>query len=105
MEECFMPIFVLFIVVSLAFYVFYKIKYVRSNRPAERKWLTAKSGISLGLFVTFFGVNQLFLFQSTVTYIVAAVFILLGGLNIWNGIKAYNHYLPYAQKEAMEAQR
>ncbi|CEG28193.1 YtpI family protein [Bacillus sp. B-jedd] len=95
-----MPALVIVIVISLAFYVFYKIKYVRCSRPAEKKWLSAKSGIALGAFVSVFGINQLFLTQSAVTYIVAAVFILLGAINILSGIKAYKFYLPHAIKEA-----
>ena len=97
-----MPIFVLLIVLSFVFYIFYKIKYVRSRRPAERKWLSAKSSIALGLFVALFGVNQLFLFQTTVTYIVGAIFIVIGSLSVWGGIKAYKFYLPHAAKEAQE---
>lgn len=97
-----MPIFVFFIMITLALYLFYKTKYFRSNRPAEKKWLSAKSSITLGLFVGLFGINQLFLFQTTVTYIVAALFIILGFLSAFSGIKAYRYYLPYAQKEAEE---
>ncbi|WP_071460368.1 YtpI family protein [Bacillus massilinigeriensis] len=95
-----MPILVLFIVLSFSMYVFYKIKFVRSSLPGERQFLRSKSGISLGLFVALFGVNQLFLFQTTVTYIIASIFILLGGLNVWAGIKAYRHILPIAADEA-----
>ncbi|WP_053367378.1 YtpI family protein [Bacillus sp. FJAT-27245] len=95
-----MPILVILIVFSLAFYVFYKIKYVRSTKPAERKWISAKSGIALGLFVLTFGLNQLYLNHSKVAYIIAAIFIILGGINIWSGIKAYKFYMPYAIKEA-----
>ncbi|MFT9600859.1 YtpI family protein [Mesobacillus sp.] len=97
-----MPIFVLLIVLSFVFYIFYKVKYVRSKRPAERKWLSAKSSIALGLFVALFGINQLFLFQTTVTYIVGAIFIIIGSLSVWGGIKAYKFYLPHAAKEAQE---
>lgn len=97
-----MPILVFLIVLSFVFYIFYKIKYVRSKRPAERKWLSAKSSIALGLFVAFFGLNQLFLFQTTVTYIVGAIFIVIGSLSAWGGIKAYKFYLPHAAKEAEE---
>ena len=97
-----MPILVLLIVLSFAFYIFYKVKYVRSRRPAEKKWLSAKSSIALGVFVALFGVNQLFLFQSTVTYIVAAIFIIVGSLSVWAGLKAYKFYLPLAAKEASE---
>ncbi len=97
-----MPILVLLIVLSFVFYIFYKIKYVRSNRPAERKWLSAKSSIALGLFVAMFGLNQLFLFHTTVTYIVGAIFIIIGLVSVWGGIKAYKFYLPHAAREAQE---
>lgn len=95
-----MPLLVVFIVISLAFYVFYKIKYVRSHRPAEKKWLSAKSSIALGLFVCLFGINQLFLYHTTITYIIATIFILIGGFSAWAGVKAYRYYLPYAAEEA-----
>lgn len=97
-----MPILVLLIVLSFVFYIFYKIKYVRSRKPAERMWLSAKSSIALGLFVALFGLNQLFLFQSTVTYIVGIIFIIIGLMSVWGGIKAYKFYLPHAAKEAEE---
>jgi hypothetical protein len=97
-----MPVLVILIIMSFSFYVFYKMKYFRSNRPAERQWISAKSRMALGLFVGLFGLNQLFLFQTTVTYIVAAVFIIIGGLSVWEGMKAYKFYLPHAQKEAEE---
>lgn len=97
-----MPILVFLIIVSFAFYLFYKTKFFRSRRPAERKWLSAKSSITLGLFVGLFGINQLFLFHTTVTYIVSAVFIIMGALSIINGIKAYKFYLPFARQEEEE---
>ncbi|WP_147532612.1 YtpI family protein [Bacillus marasmi] len=97
-----MPIIVFFIMICLAFYLYYKTKYFRSNRPAEKQWLGAKSSIMLGLFVGLFGINQLFLFDTTVTYIVAAIFIVLGFLSAFNGFKAYRFYLPYVEKEAKD---
>jgi amino acid transporter len=97
-----MPILVILIVFSLSFYLVYKVKYVRSKRPAERKWISAKSSIALGLFVALFGVNQFFLDGNTVTYIVAGIFILIGGFSIYAGTKAYKYYLPLAAKEAQE---
>ncbi|EIJ79248.1 hypothetical protein PB1_16864 [Bacillus methanolicus PB1] len=95
-----MPVLVILIIMSLSFYVFYKIKYFRSTRHAEKQWISAKSRTALGLFVGLFGLNQLFLYHTTVTYIVAALFIIVGGLSVWGGIKAYKFYLPHAVKEA-----
>jgi hypothetical protein len=95
-----MPILVVLIIVSLVFYLFFKIKSVRTQLPMEKKWISGKSSIALGAFVVFFGMNQLFLFQSIVTYIVAAVFILIGGASLIGGYKIYKFYLPYAIEEA-----
>lgn len=97
-----MPILVVLIIFSLVFYIFYKAKYFRTKLPAEKKWISAKSSIALGSFVALFGINQLFLFQSTVTYIVAAVFIILGLINILGGVKAYKYFLPIAAREVQE---
>jgi hypothetical protein len=97
-----MPILVLFIIFSFSFYIYFKAKYFRTKLPAEKKWISAKSSMALGSFVALFGVNQLFLFQSMVTYIVAGIFILLGVINIIGGIKAYKYFLPLARKELQE---
>ncbi|WP_338470492.1 YtpI family protein [Niallia sp. XMNu-256] len=100
-----MPIFVILIVFSLVFYLFYKTKYFRSKLPAEKRWLSAKSSIALGSFVGLFGINQLFLYQTTVTYIIAGIFIVLGAINVRAGIKAYKYFLPLAAEEVRETQK
>ncbi|ANB62170.1 YtpI family protein [Anoxybacteroides amylolyticum] len=95
-----MPVFVILIVFSLSFYVYYKIKYFRSRRPAERRWISAKASMALGSFVFFFGVNQFFLYSSTVTYLVGTIFLLIGGGSAWAGYRAYKYYLPLVIEEA-----
>ncbi|MBL4951138.1 YtpI family protein [Neobacillus sp. YIM B02564] len=98
-----MFIFIFFIIILLVFYLFYKTKYFRSNRPVEKKWLAAKSNIALGLFVSLFGLNHLiFIAESLVNYFVAIVFILYGSYFAWIGYKKYKHYLPFAIEEARE---
>ncbi|WP_064092613.1 YtpI family protein [Rossellomorea aquimaris] len=91
-----------FIVLAFTFYIFYKIKQVRTRRPMEKKWLSAKASIALGLFVTLFGLNQLLLFPSTITYFIGGLFILIGLGSCWAGYKMYKHVLPYAEREAKE---
>jgi amino acid transporter len=94
------PILVVLIVCSLVFYLFYKIKSIRTSLPMEKKWLTGKSSMAIGLFVASFGINQLFLFQTTITFLVAAIFIIVGLLSIIGGYKMYHYYLPHAIDEA-----
>lgn len=95
-----MPVFAALIIVALAFYCFYKVRFFRTNLPMEKRWLSSKSSIALGLFVSLFGVNQLFLFQTTLTYVIATIFIIVGTLSIWSGFKAYKFFLPLAIDEA-----
>jgi len=95
-----MSVFVVFIVLLFALYLFYKTKYFRSNRPVEKKWLSAKSTITLGLFVFLFGINSVFISQTTLTWIVSGIFMIIGALNAWSGFKQYKHYLPFAIEEA-----
>ncbi|WP_046176688.1 YtpI family protein [Domibacillus indicus] len=93
---------VIVIVLSFVFYLFYKVQYTRSKRPMERKWLSAKSSMVLGLFVGVFGVNTLLIQQTATAYIIAAIFIVYGFASMIAGYKMYKHYLPFAQKEAEE---
>lgn len=95
-----MPILVILIIIALAFYVTYKIRYVRTKMPMEKRWLSGKSSMALGLFVALFGVNSLFLFQEMTTYIVGSIFILIGIGSIWAGFQVYRHYTPLAVEEA-----
>ncbi|MGG3471072.1 YtpI family protein [Neobacillus pocheonensis] len=98
-----MFVFVVLIALLFAFYLFYKTKYIRSNRLVEKKWLSAKSNIALGLFVCMFGINHLiFISESTTAYIVATIFTIYGALFSWIGFKKYKHYLPFAIEEAKE---
>lgn len=97
-----MQILVLLIIFSLAFYVYYKTKFFRTRRPVEKKWLSAKSSIALGLFVFLFGVNTFFIHPSTVSTIVGVVFLLIGAGSIWAGYRAYKHYLPFVIQEAQQ---
>lgn len=98
-----MLVFAILIVISLMFYLFYKVRFFRTHLPMEKKWLSAKSSIALGLFVALFGVNQLFMYQTKTTYVVAAIFIIVGTLSILSGFKAYKFYLPLAIEEAEQA--
>lgn len=95
-----MPVLAVFIVVSFMFYLFYKTKYFRTRRPMEKRWLSGKSSMALGLFVMLFGLNQFFVYLSTISIIVGVLFILIGGASIYNGFRQYKHFLPLAIEEA-----
>ncbi|USK32886.1 YtpI family protein [Bacillus sp. F19] len=97
-----MPVLVILIIFAFSFYLFYKVKFYRTKKPMEKQWLSAKSSIALGIFVFFFGLNQLFLFHSTVSLVVGIIFMIVGIASSWAGYKAYKHYLPFAVKESKQ---
>lgn len=95
-----MLIFAVIIIFSLTMYIFYKVRYVRTSLPLEKKWLAAKCTISLGLFVATFGINQFFIHQTMIGIVIGIIFLLLGGYNVSAGIRAYRYYTPLAIEEA-----
>jgi len=99
-----MPALVILIVCSLSFYIFYKVKYFRTKRPIEKKWISSKSSIALGAFIGFFGINTLFIFHTFLANTISILFIVIGALSIWTGYKAYKFYWPHVVKEYEEMQ-
>ncbi|MBT2623913.1 hypothetical protein GXP75_11020 [Bacillus sp. HU-1818] len=95
-----MLVFVFLIVLSACFYVYFKVKGVRAKRPLEKEFFSAKSSMSLGSLVLFYGINQMILFYSVLTLVIGGIFILVGAGSLWAGYKAYKHYVPLHAKEA-----
>jgi len=90
---------VLLIAFSFAFYFYYKTKQFRTSLPVRKNWYASKASIALGCFVIFFGINQILLFQTAVTYIISGIFLVLGfGLISYN-FKAAKHYRSFLDEE------
>lgn len=84
-----MPVLAFLIMLSIVFYVFYKVKFFRTKDGLQKGFYSSKSSITLGLFVFLFGLNQLLLFDTTTSKIVGIIFLLIGTLSFFQGIKAY----------------
>lgn len=94
-----MLIFIFLIILSIVFYFYYKTKQFRATLPIRKKWYASTASMFLGSFIFFFGINQLTIFQTTVTYIISGVFIVLGlALMIFN-FKAARHYHKFVAEE------
>ncbi len=68
----------------------------------EKQWISAKSSIALGAFVLLFGINQYFIYQSTLSLVIGLLFVAMGAGSIWAGVRAYKYYYPLVVKEANE---
>lgn len=92
-------IFVVLIIVSIVFYLYYKTKQFRTTLPIQSKWYKSMASATLGVLVASFGLNQVLLFHSTLTYIIAALFILLGAAMAFSNFKAAKHYRQFLAEE------
>lgn len=92
-------IFVTAIIVSFVWYFYFKTKQFRTHLPIRKKWFAAKAAICLGAFLLFFGLNFLLVFPSSVTYVISALFILLGGYFMYYHYKVSKHYGQFVKEE------
>ncbi len=94
-----MLIFIFLIVFSAVFYLYYKTKQIRTRLPVRKNWYATRASIGLGSFITFFGINQIVIFQTAVTYIIGGIFIILGIGIIIHNVKANRHYQKFLDEE------
>lgn len=92
-------IFVVFIVFSFVAYFYFKTKQFRSALPIAKKWYQSKAGVALGIFISIFGLNQAYLFQTTTTFIIVGIFLLFGIAVTFDNIKKTRHYGKFVQEE------
>jgi hypothetical protein len=95
-----MPIFGILSFLAIIMYLFYKTKFFRSKLAMEKRWYSAKSNMALGVFVLFYGLNQIIVWGTTASIVIGIIFIALGGFFTIYGYKAYRHYMPLALEEA-----
>ena len=87
------------IVVSAVAYFYFKTKQLRTSYPIRKKWYKAKAGIALGVFISSFGINTAIIYNDALTYIIGAIFILLGSLMISGDFKRMNHEGKFIKEE------
>ena len=90
---------VVLIVGSFAAYFYFKTKQFRTNLPIQKKWYKAKAGVTLGLFLIFFGFNTFVVQDTLVGYIVGIVFIVVGLMQAYHNFKRAQHEGQFVQEE------
>lgn len=84
------------------YYFYLKTKQFHTSRvfPIRKKMYKSLAGIPLGLLLVFFALNQLVLFDGIVTYLVAALFIIVGVVTAVYNYNAFQHYKQFVDEEA-----
>lgn len=80
------------IILSIVFYVYYKVAILKNNDEVTQLYFNAMSRVCLGSFVLFFGINQYLFYQTQLSLFIGILFVVLGGIQVNRGIKEARHY-------------
>lgn len=92
-------LFVVLIVLSFVLYFYFKTKQFRSELPIAKKWYANRALVALGSLLFFFGINQISLFPSTLTYVISGVLILIGLYTMIYYFRVAKHYGQFVEEE------
>lgn len=92
-------IFITLIVIAFIVYFYFKTKQFRTNLPIRKKWYKAKAGVALGIFIIAFGINAIIIHQSLVSYIICAVFAIIGFMESYSNYKRARHEGKFVMEE------
>ncbi|MRH42866.1 hypothetical protein GH741_09225 [Aquibacillus halophilus] len=95
-----MIIFPIIILISLVLYVYFKVAILRTSDPLVQLFINSKARISLGIFIAIFGINQYLYYETSIALYVTIVFLILGTIQFYSGMKRYSHYKKELNKSS-----
>lgn len=85
-------IFPIIIVISIVLYIYYKVAILRTKDQLTQAYFNGRARTFLGSFVLFFGINQYIFYETKFSLFVGIIFVILGGLQMYDGFKEAKHY-------------
>ncbi|MBK3493584.1 YtpI family protein [Viridibacillus sp. YIM B01967] len=92
-------ILAILIAITVVFYFYLKTKQFRSTLPIRKNWYASRSGVALGGLLIFFGINQIIMYHTILTYVISTVLILFGLFTAVNYNKRVRHYGQFVEEE------
>ncbi|MFD2627901.1 YtpI family protein [Oceanobacillus kapialis] len=87
-----MFIFPIIIILSVVFYVYYKVAILKTKDRLTQVYFNARSRMCLGSFLLFFGVNQYVFYQTQLALFIGILFFAWGAYLLYFGFKEAKHY-------------
>ncbi|MBP0724055.1 hypothetical protein J5Y03_02510 [Bacillus sp. RG28] len=87
------------ILVSFIFFIFYVTKYFFTSELLQKRIVGSKIRLVFGIFMTLYGINQLFVKVELVTVMVGVLFGLFGIANTYRGFQQLKHYKAIEAKQ------
>ena len=94
-----MDIIATILLVSFIFFIFYVTKYFFTSELLQKRIVGSKLRLFFGIFMTLYGINQLFVKIEMVTVIVGILFGLFGVANAYRGFQQIKHYKAIEAKQ------
>jgi hypothetical protein len=89
------------VLVSFVFFLFYVTKYFFTRELLQKRIAGSRARLFFGLFMTLYGINQLFINVELVTIIVGILFVLFGVTNGYRGYSQLKHYKGIEAKQTI----
>ncbi|MDX8046707.1 YtpI family protein [Gracilibacillus sp. S3-1-1] len=93
-----MIIFPVVIIISIFMYLYYKIMIANEPEPLKKEIKNAKARIALGVFISFFGINQYLFYETQLSLFITIIFLFFGIMQGYAGYKRLSHYKKEYQK-------
>ncbi|MET3682638.1 putative Abi (CAAX) family protease [Alkalibacillus flavidus] len=87
-----MIILVTIFVVSIVFYLYFKVRILNYKNPLYMEYTNGKARIALGLFISTFGINAYGFYQTQFALFICIIFLALGIAQLTHGYKVFKHY-------------
>lgn len=92
-------ILAVFIIITTITFAYFKFKQTRTTLPIRKKWYRYRAGEALSIFLILFGMNQIVLYPTLITYIIGAIFVLYGITVFIGNFKRARHYGQFVEEE------
>ncbi|VEI08382.1 YtpI family protein [Kurthia zopfii] len=92
-------ILAVFIIITTITFAYFKFKQTRTTLPIRKKWYRYRAGEMFSVFLTLFGINQIFLYPTLITYVIGAIFIIYGVTVFIGNFKRARHYGKFVVEE------
>lgn len=80
------------VVVSVIFYIYYKVEILKTKEEVLQFYYNARSRMALGTFVLTVGITLYIFYQSTLSLVIAIIFGILGVMQVVRGFNESRHY-------------
>ncbi|HLS61181.1 MAG TPA: YtpI family protein [Virgibacillus sp.] len=87
-----MVLFPIIIIASFVMYIYYKVAILSQKDSLSQVYTNSKARISLGTFITVFGLYQYTIYGTRLSLFIGIIFVVFGIMQLTRGFSEAKHY-------------